>query len=394
MSTHLSEEQLRLYRERALPPEPLLGVSNHLAVCPECRALLNSAAALHAGVAAFHSVLDAEIDAAAHLEYDEIASYVDSQLNLTQATRVETHLEECERCTSDVRELRALKQELESKGAAHSPWSRVAAFWKSAMTWQASAALAGAAACALLLVLLVRQPSGNPAPANPPAGIASIRDGSRVIAIARAGHLSGLDSLADRDRAAVEKAFAAGRIEAPAATAGLGAQPGVLMGASPDAPRVKLLGPLGAIVEIQQPLFRWVPVAGADYSVSIYNDRYDQMATSGWIQATEWRATHSLPRGGIYSWQLKVRRNGEEFTTPVPPAPEARFKILPAADEVDLAAARAASGDSHLVLGILYAERGLLEQAEEELRQLRDQNPASSGVAALLASVERLRQPK
>jgi len=265
---------------------------------------------------------------------------------------------------------------------------------------------AGAAACVLLVLLFVRQPvhqdtnlraTREPAKRNEPARqqageVAAIRDGHRVITIDTGGTVSGLEAVPDRLRAAVRNALTAKRIEPPAVIASLTGARGVLLGASADAPQVTLAGPLGTVVEAQQPLLRWQPIAGANYAVNVYNDRYDEVATSGWIRGAEWRVKRALTRGERYSWQLKVRLNGDEFTIPAPPAPEARFQILSEDGEADLAATRSAAGDSHLVLGVLYAQRGLLEEAGQELRQLRAQNPGSPAVAELLASVEGLRK--
>jgi hypothetical protein len=43
------------------------------------------------------------------------------------------------------------------------------------------------------------------------------------------------------------------------------------------------------------------------------------------------------------------------------------------------------------VLGILYAHRGLLDEAEEQLQALGKENPGSDAVASLVASIEKLR---
>ena len=405
MTAHLSEEQLRLYRERSLPAEYLLGASDHIAGCEMCRARLATADELHARVEAFQAVLEAEGAISTHLAYEEIGSYADLQLSNEEAARVERHIRDCETCADSLREIRILQRELEAGRSKPGRWRLAAELWKAARSWQ-GLAFAGAAACVLLVLLFVRQPvhqdtnlraTREPAKRNEPAlqqagEVAAIRDGHRVITIDTGGTVSGLEAVPDGLRAAVRNALTAKRIEPPAVIASLTGARGVMLGASSDAPQVTLAGPLGTVVETQQPLLRWQPVAGADYAVNVYNDRYVEVATSGWIRGAEWRVKGALPRGERYSWQLKVRLHGGEFTIPAPPAPEARFQILSVDGEADLAAARIAAGDSHLVLGVLYAQRGLLDEAGQELRQLRAQNPGSPAVAELLASVEALRK--
>jgi hypothetical protein len=95
-----------------------------------------------------------------------------------------------------------------------------------------------------------------------------------------------------------------------------------------------------------------------------------------------------------YFWQLDKRHKGEETVVPHfdplwPPEPGAEFLILGEAGEAEISRVRRDWGDSHLVLGVLYARAGLLQEAEQELRALRQQNPGSGAVAGLLASVER-----
>lgn len=134
-------------------------------------------------------------------------------------------------------------------------------------------------------------------------------------------------------------------------------------------------------------MFRWEVLRGAEYKVSVFDDHYSKVAGSGWISTGSWRSAEVLRRGTGYSWQLNVRQGGSEFTIPVPPAPQARFRVLAAAQEHRLNALRRSSPSSHLALGVLYAQAGLLDKAEHEFVALRAQNPNSQTVAALLAKV-------
>jgi hypothetical protein len=199
-----------------------------------------------------------------------------------------------------------------------------------------------------------------------------------------------LDHLAEPYRAVLQRALAGQRIETTAAMTDLSGPGGVLLGTSSAPGRGKLLGPLGTVVEDPRPVFRWQPVAGATYRVSVYDSGYNLIAASGSMTAAEWLIPKPLARGKRYSWQLTIRQN-VEFTLPAPPAPEARFQILSDADESELVRARADWGDSHLVLGVLYARAGLLDEAEREIQALRAQNPGSEQVTALEGSIDRLR---
>lgn len=383
----------------------LLSASDHLAACTACRLRVSATKELHDGFAAIRAVLDAEANTA-HLTYDEIAGYADGPLRTEDGERVERHARECLACAADLEGIQALRNEIAAQRAKERPWGRLAELWHSGLNWKGSLVLAGAAGCALLLVWVVRGPgpqggasagvsnsAPGPRPSAQTATVTSIRDGKRLISIGAGGTISGLDGLPDSDRAALERVLAAKRVDAPASIAGLAGGGGILLGSQAPAPRVVLLGPVGRVVETDRPVLRWKPAAGARFLVSVFDSRYNEMASSGWIADAEWRVPRALRRGGVYSWQLNVRQDGAEFTAPAPPAPEARFRILSTAEEADLIRVRGTPGDSHLMLGLQYARAGLLDEAERELRTLRDQNPGSETVAGLLDSVERLRRP-
>jgi hypothetical protein len=245
-----------------------------------------------------------------------------------------------------------------------------------------------AVAAGLVIVVFAtrqREPDRPAAKVETPAPRTVIRDGAREIAVSE-GKIAGLDGVPDGLRAAVEGALAAQKIEAPAGLTELTGKRDVLMGAPAGAQKVELLEPLGVIVEAQRPSFRWKPAAGAEYQVSVYDSQFQPVTASGWIRRAEWQPAADLRRGVRYSWQLTVRRDGNEFTAPAPPAPEARFRVLDAAAEAELNAARSAS--SHLVLGVAYARAGLPDEARRELQTLAEENPKAAGLAALANSVK------
>lgn len=396
MTAHLSKDQIAKYRERSLASAELLDISEHLAGCEECRARIAAPLELASSVRILKAGLQAD-PASAHLSYEELEAYVDGTRTRRDQAAVKAHTRSCRSCAADLEELQALRRELSAAAPARKQEGRRREFWTTLLGWRGGLVLAGAAACAVLAVVLVRTPASrnstvarvNP-PTAPAASGSGIRDGARVIALAGGG-IQGLDRLGEPYRAVVERALTEKRIEPAVSLADLAANRGVLLGAPGTPDRGKLLEPLGTVVEDQRPTLRWQPLAAATYRVSVYDSAYNVVAGSGWLSAPEWQVPKPLPRGMRYSWQLDIRQNGAEFLVPVPPAPEARFRILATADEAEIARARSEWGDSHLVLGLLYARAGLLQEAEQELQALRQQNPQSEEVAGLLASVEQLR---
>jgi len=399
MTPHLSEEQAALYRNRSLAAAELLRASQHLAECEMCRARIASPSELHAGVEGFRAILDAEAADVSHLSYHEIAAYVDKRLTGEDAEQVEKHVQECRSCAHELAQIEAVKREIAS-GKPPGWAERISSLWRDTFAWRGAFALAGAAACGLLLLLVVRKPipeaPSQQASAQPPRSrqAAGIQDGKRVIAVAPGGAVTGLEDLPDSLRASLAQAISSQRVEAPPVLAELAGKNSVLLG-PPAAPSgVKLIGPVGIVVATQRPTLRWKPIAGAEYRVSVYGDNYAEAASSGWLRSAEWQVAKPLRRGARYSWQLSVRHNGPEFTIPAPPAPEARFLVLDAAGEAKIAQLKASGEDSHLLLGIGYAQMGALDEAEQELRQARERNPESATVAGLESSLERLRSTK
>jgi anti-sigma factor RsiW len=403
MTAHLSDEQIRGYRERSLAAAELLDVSEHVGACEACRARIDSPGKLEANVRNLRLVLHAAAGPT-HLSYEEITTYVDGKMGADDKGVLEAHAANCQHCADDLYEIRMLRSELGAPRAVGKPGSSWAGLWRSVQTWKGALALAGAV-CVLLLFAYLRAPvlqnanlaqgrpnaNGSSSPIPSPRAGSIIRDGTRVISVTFGGTITGLDALGEPYRAFLEQALTQKRVEPAASLADLAANGGVLLGASNPASPGKLLAPLATVIESQRPVFRWQPIAGALYRVSVFGEGYEMVGSSEWISGTEWQIPKPLRRGMRYSWQLTVRQSGAEFDMPAPPAPEARFRILSEGDEAEITRAKGAWSDSHLVLGILYARAGLLDDAERELGALREQNPQSEEVASLQASVERLR---
>ena len=110
--------------------------------------------------------------------------------------------------------------------------------------------------------------------------------------------------------------------------------------------------------------------------VEVYDDQFKLVASSPQLTNQSWTAT-PLPRGKVYSWQVKAIKDGQEITSPRPPAPQAKFRVLDQRKRMNSREAKRAYGSSHLTLGLLYADAGLLKEAEQEFRSLRRANPNS-----------------
>jgi anti-sigma factor RsiW len=407
---HLSQEQIASYRACSLAAADLLSISDHLSECEFCRTRVAGPVEVAAGAAAIRATLSSEAGAFRHLTYDQIASLADGRMDPGEAHTVERHARECAACAADLRDIRRLKTQIEAEaGSTARPNWLTGLHWLTDLRqalhgWRAACAFAAAAACLALIVFGLRPRTeiptarveapkrtapGEPSTAPLPATVA-IRDGGREFAISADGKVAGLDGLPDRFRTSVEKALSTQRVDLPLTIRDLGSKRSVLLGPAAAAAPVELLEPIGIVIETQRPVFRWKAVAGAEYQVSVYDSQFQQAAASDWIREPEWRTSPELRRGVRYFWQLTVRRAGSEFTVPEAPEPEARFQVLDTASESDLVRLRTTWQDSHLVMGVAYAQAGLLNEARRELQVVAGQNPGDVGLAALLASVNRL----
>ena len=230
--------------------------------------------------------------------------------------------------------------------------------------------------------------TASPAPVAPPT-MAALRDGPFAVTVDEHGNLTGLPELPTADRMALGKALTSGRLDVGGVT-GLGGHAGVLMGESPGSASDSLsaTAPVATAVESDRPTFRWTAHLGAlGYVVTIYDDQFNEVARSAEGQRLEWTPATRLARGVTYAWQVTARTAQGAVSAPVPPAAEARFRVVDASTAAGLERARRTYADSRLVLAVLYAKAGLLDAAEAELARLQHDNADSAVIASLRAKL-------
>jgi hypothetical protein len=228
-------------------------------------------------------------------------------------------------------------------------------------------------------------------PSQPEPVVAQVNDGTGVLTLDQQGKLSGADDLPPAYQDLVKKALTTGRIGKSSQLQGLTRPPSSLMGSDDPKNSFAVLEPLGNVLLTNTPTFRWSPMEGATaYVVEVYDENFNRVSSSPHLTNLEW--TTLLQRGKVYSWQVKAIKNDQEVTSPRPPAPQAKFRVLDLAKANELANARRAHPSSHLTLGLLYADAGLLREAEQEFRQLQKANPNSELARNLLHQVQSLRR--
>ncbi|MFN2511376.1 MAG: tetratricopeptide repeat protein [Pyrinomonadaceae bacterium] len=439
MLGHLSENQLEDYGRQRLSAAELLSVSDHLGLCESCRAQVVRTMEGDAAFFALRSEVfgpPSETIAShelAHLTVAQVAEYVDGMPPGEELQLAADHLTSCEQCALAVNDLRAFKTQVAatinreyhpaSVGTTSESWrDRLFAFLPSPLV-RSPLALSSALAVLLLMVMgwliwqaqqktdpkpevvtvtpspslsppLVATPSPVPAPDQAVAPVvAELNDGGGRLALDRDGKLSGVDTLPPAYQRMVKDSLTNQRLARSSLLAGLNRPGSSLMGTDEQGNKFSVIEPIGKVILSDRPTFRWSKLEGATgYVVEGYDEKFNVVVTSPQLTGNSWTVSQPLKRGETYSWQVKAIKGEQEIKSPRPPAPQAKFRILDQRKANELAQAQKAYASSHLTLGLLYADAGLLDQAEKEFRALQKANPDSALVRRLLSQVQKLRR--
>lgn len=161
MLEHLSEALAERYRARTLAPAEKLAVARHLAACAACRERVNQTAQSLAAFAALRKNLRPRArEDLQHLDYETLEAYVDERADALDTEIVESHVELCADCATELQALRAfavMMQQAETRKQAATP---APSLWERALAWMglssggSALSVAGAAAAVALFVVL------------------------------------------------------------------------------------------------------------------------------------------------------------------------------------------------------------------------------------------------
>src|SRR5262245_43889967 len=134
MSRHLSPTTMEMFAARQLAPKELLEAARHMAICEECRANLGETQRLRTGAQFIRD--DLRRESLSHLNYEQLEGYVNESLDAVERDIITNHLAYCETCTTEVEELRRLRDSLsiypnktEPEPAAPHWWQKLAALF-------------------------------------------------------------------------------------------------------------------------------------------------------------------------------------------------------------------------------------------------------------------------
>jgi hypothetical protein len=379
MPEHVNEQQLREYRDRTLAGGEMVVVDAHLRGCEPCRKTL---AAL-ADKASTVSVL-AGIDQARfrHLSYEQMDDWVEDRLDPGGRELVMAHIGVCSPCA---RQLIAY-QEYAPKMAAPIQTMMLPATqplkvkqpWWSFLT-QPQYALGAAALIAFFVILPLSRHSAPPeqmgaivAPAGTSVESTIPAQNNSLSSPLTSAALSTteLDTLPDSLRAGAKEVVTAGD-SAP--------RPAALKGLNSGGDST-LEYPFAEVVAETLPVMRW-KAFGDTYDVSL-SDARGVISRRGGLKDTQWTPSSALLRDHVYTWE--VESGGQKH--------RGTFRVLGESQRQELEKIRTEHGGSHLVIGAVSEQLGLLTPAKREFEAMAKDSAQAQQAAKLLSHIETLRR--
>lgn len=440
MSNHLTLQVIKRHSEQTLSPSEVVAVDDHLTICDDCYARFQEVTQLPDRFTTMDINLSAELSQELHqmVSDEQIVAYISNELNEIDREIVESHLEFCSSCANEVRELQEFKKTVDEhsiqkeRAFVRQPTLSTkffAMFRLLSPQWNPPYIVGMAAIVGVFLltgvllyragmfdrqVPLAQRVNVNGIPfgqANLPSNTSNKQkniqkestknrnSGTNLDGPAKGNKQPGFDApdsiialkgLSPATQQAVRTALATKEIKKPDELVELSGAINGLRGGSPaDDPQFNLISPASTVIQSDSPTFRWHTLNGATgYVVSVFNTKTNQVIKSERLSETKWTVSSPLQRGVIYSWQVTALRDDENIVSPKPPAPEVQFKVLEKEKVIGLARELKRSANSHLISGVLYAQYGLVDEAEREFQALVKANPRSRIAVKLLRSVQ------
>jgi hypothetical protein len=395
MTEHVTKQKLEMFRTGGLTGEELIRIDDHLVSCAACRSMLAESDISADASTRFSRVLLTPD----HLTYAQLEGYLDGRLPSEERAAVDLHVQSCLECGDDLRDLGASSTAEQIFAPARGGERPSLLGWLFARPVPVFATVIAIVSILGLVWLLssrstapntdevvevppvnsisrpspvVETPPPPPESSEPELAV-SINDGGETVGISKDGELVGYSSVSTSYRGAIKNALTSGRLGVPDLD-DLKGTSGALMGNN-EGPSFRVNGPVGKVVIDSSPAFSWQAVPGAEgYVVEVFDKDFKKVAESSRLKTTNWKGA-ALARGRTYVWQVTATRAGETLKAPQRPAPEARFRIVDTKTANELAALRRSNPRSHLLLGVAFANSGLIDDARRELQLAARENP-------------------
>lgn len=312
---HLNDADISAYCDGSLSPDQLRATDKHLQACAECRrkALRLAGAAISAGLFGPAN--------SPHLSYDELVAYAEERMEAGARAQATVHLDLCPQCRAEADDLLRIRVPRVSPRRPRAAWWIIVA--------------AGVILLGFLFWRLQNRRSQMPPPIS---------------------EFSGL----------VGDALRNGRVDVPEPVLALRGKSASLPG-TPES-RFGLLRPVATAVASAQPKFEWSPVGNdAQYVVAVFDSQLNPIVRSATLAEPAWTPPQPLA-AGEYLWQVTATVGSKSVLAPGDSDPPAKFLVLDEAQRQSLERAAKERPGDHLLLGVLYARAGVLDDAERELR--------------------------
>jgi hypothetical protein len=376
MPEHLNQEQLKGYRDRTLALGELVAVDAHLGGCEPCRSALAGIAEGKSSAAVISGIEQARFR---HLSYEQMDDWVEDKLEPADRELVMAHIGLCPPCARQLIAYQGYSPAMAAPirtavFAAAQPVQEKQSFW--AFLKQPQYALGAAALIAFIIITPLTRHSAPPEQTGAilaPAGTAveSTIPAQSSPLVEEAIDATELDSLPDTLREGAKGAMSdTGSFARPASLKGLeGSSDGTLE------------YPIGEVVEETQPVLRWKTFGNSSYDVSLSDSR-GLISRHGGLKDTHFTPPSALVRDRVYTWEVEsagVKHRGT-------------FRLLGENQQKELERVRAEHGGSHLVMGAVSMELGLLAQARQEFEAMAKDKTQSQQAAKLLNRIDALRK--
>jgi hypothetical protein len=215
----------------------------------------------------------------------------------------------------------------------------------------------------------------------------SVNDAGGVVALGKAGDVTGLEGVPSKYQDLVKSALASGQVNVAMVPAAREGRVGTRLGPG-EQEKFNVVAPVRSAVESDRPSLRWQALQGAaGYVVFIKDTVTGEEVESEQIARTNWTPTKPLARGHVYNWMVEAEKDGRRVRAPSLDKPYASFKVIDDRQEAELREAKQKWAGSHLLMGVLYARAGVKDEAVKEFEALQAENPGSPLAKKLLTGV-------
>ncbi|MFN0083927.1 MAG: zf-HC2 domain-containing protein [Blastocatellia bacterium] len=389
------------FRDRTLGVASLCEIARHVELCASCHQRYREVFQEKRGPgAAWFGFSSDNWLKEEHLDGERMVAFADGRAEAEDCEIIEEHLRICGPCRSDVERLRAHRREEGEKGAG---WRRWIGLPKSQAAGGPWAGWVIPALAVLLFLLLLgairwggrgrteapRTGDAAVAPAPPPEEKREAPEPSRPPEVRRDRPAS-----VEAARAGVRRVRSEGRLERPPILDDLMMEPGMTRSDPRGDTEFRLVSPPQEVIPESRPTFRWDGLRGATgYKVSVASPSDWKAVESPALDGAtrSWTPPSPMRRGETYTWVVQALTPDGGVRIPSTAEPERRFKILNARDYQRLLELRR-QNPPRLARAILYAQMGLLGDAEADLLLLPREGPDAALISRLLVQIRAWRQ--